>query len=335
MTGHPFEPPIAERDPVVFVWGIVLLAWGASGAAVGTAAGVTLQLTQGLDQAAPAAGVGGMVLGALSGAGAMLLERAKAERRPELTDMRGGRSRPLHGILLGVPVLAAIPALLWLVVIASIGLGNLVPAVTFGMLALGVAWGGLRVWSNHHLARALESLEEGRTGEARIALQRLAERLVASRGAKTAARLNLAMLALNDGDGPSALLWATAPPRSGAFAWAAVARALGHLLCGDPPDEAEVWLTKAMTGPGARAVQPEADAVRVLLVWRRDGEAAARQVGEELLGPGATGLHRALLAALRDRAGDAAGAAALRTEEVEGLLLGGLGRAIPELRASG
>jgi hypothetical protein len=95
-----------------------------------------------------------------------------------------------------------------------------------------------------------------------------------------------------------------------------------------------VWLSKAMTGPGARAVQPEADAVRVLLVWRKDGEAEAREIGEELVGPGATALHRALVAALRERAGDADGARALRTEDVQGLLMGGMARAIPELRRS-
>ena len=329
-----FEPPVAERDPALFAWLVVMVSWGLAGSAVGTAIGATLQLAYGVDRAAASLGIGGMVVAGMLGAVAMMVERSRSELRPELTDMRGTRSRPLHGVLLGVPVLVSVPSLVWLLIIASVGLDSLVPAITFGSLALVVAWAGLRISSNHRLARALEALEEGHTGEARLALKSLAERIVVSRGAKTAARLNLAMLALNDGDGVSALEWAHAPTRSGAFAWAALARALAHLLNGDPPEEADIWLGKAMTGPGSRAVQPEADAVRVLLVWRMNGEDEARKIGEELVGPGATALHRALVAALRDRAGDAEGARAMRTEDVEGLLLGGMARAIPELRRS-
>lgn len=327
-----FEPPVSERDPALYAWAGVVSSWGIGGATLGTAVGATLQLTQGVPWAGMSLGIGGMAVAAALGAVAMTVERSRSELRPELTDMRGTRSRPLHGVLLGVPVAVMVPSLVWLLVVASVTLGSLVPAVTFGMLAVAVAWWGLRIWSNHQLARALEGLEEGRTGEARLQLKSLAERFVVSRSARTAARLNLAMLALNDGDGVSALEWAHAPTRSGAYAWASLARALGHLLNGDPPEEADVWLGKAMTGPGSRAVQPEADAVRVLLVWRKDGEAEARRVGEELVGPGATALHRALLASLRERAGDRDGARSLRTEEVEGLLLGGMARAIPELR---
>lgn len=327
-----FEPPVASRDPAVYAWLVVVASWGIGGATLGTAIGATLQLTQGMAWAGMSLGIGGMGLASMLGAVAMMIERSRSALRPELTDMRGTRSRPLHGVLLGVPVAVMIPSLVWLLIVASLSLASLVPAVTFGMLAVAVAWWGLRIWSNHQLARALEGLEEGRTGEARLALKSLAERVVVSRSARTAARLNLAMLALSDGDGVSALGWAHAPARSGAFAWAALARALAHLLNGDPPEEADAWLARAMSGPGSRAVQPEADAVRVLLVWRLEGEAAARRIGEELVGPGSTTLHRALVAALRERAGDRDGARAMRTEEVEGLLLGGMARAIPELR---
>ncbi|MCB9688703.1 MAG: hypothetical protein H6735_26930 [Alphaproteobacteria bacterium] len=327
-----FEPPDTDDAPAAWSWATALLAWGMAGATAGTAVGATLQLVFGIPNAGAFWGLGGAALVAMAGGVALGVERNHAGHRPELTDVRGHRSRPLHGLMLGIPVLVALPSLLWLVIVVTIGLRSWVPALTFGMGAFAVAWAGQRVWSNHQLARTLEALELGRTLEAKAALERLATRGFVSRSVRTAARLNLAMLALNDGDGDAAVDWADARPGTGAFAWAAVARSLGHLLRGDPVDEAEEWLTKAVTGPGARAVQPEADAIRVLLVWRRDGEAAARAIGEELHAPGATTLHRALLSVLRERAGDEAGARSLRTDEVEGLVYGALGRAIPELR---
>src|SRR5688500_18278341 len=118
-----FEPPVAERDPAVLAWTMVLGAWGLAGATLGTAVGATLQLTQGVAWAGARLGIGGMGLLALCGACAMVVERARAERRPELTDMRGGRSRPLHGLMLGIPVVLAVPSLVWLLVVASVGLG--------------------------------------------------------------------------------------------------------------------------------------------------------------------------------------------------------------------
>ncbi len=330
-----FAPPDTEHAPIAWSWVTALLAWGLAGATAGTAVGATLQLVFGVPNAGASWGLGGACVVAALGGLALAAERNLAGQRPELTDVRGQRSRPLHGLMLGVPVLVALPSLLWLVVVVTLGLQSWVPALTFGMAAVGVVWAGQRVWSNHQLARTLEALELGRTEQARAALERLAANPFVSRGARTAARLNLAMLALNEGDGDAAVDWADARPGTGAFAWAAVARSLGHLLRGDPLDEAEEWLGRAVSDPGGRAVQPEADAVRVLLVWRREGEAAALAVAEELHAPGATVLHRALLAVLRDRAGDRDGARALRTDEVELLLYGALGRAIPELRAAG
>jgi hypothetical protein len=326
-----FEAPVDDHDGPSWSFVTVLVAWGLAGATVGTAAGATLQVLSIVENGAPI-GLGAALFGALVGGGALIVERSRADRRPELVDTRGQRSRPLHGLLLGLPVLVSLPAIAWLVVVVSIGWASWVPAVVFSMLGVGVAWGGQRVWSSHRLTRALEHLELGQRDVAVRELELLARSLTASRGVRTAARLNLAMLALAEGDGDAAVEWAEVPaPSSGAYAWAAVTRALGHLLRGDAPDEAEDWLLKAVSGPGARAVQPEADAVRVLLVWRRDGAGPARRVADELWSPAATTLHRAMLLVLRQQSGEPADD--LRTEEVEGLLHGGLGRAIPELRA--
>jgi hypothetical protein len=83
---------------------------------------------------------------------------------------------------------------------------------------------------------------------------------------------------------------------------------------------------------GMIAVVVAVAGVRVLLVWRRDGEQAAREVAEHLFGPQATALHRALLARLREKAGELDEARGLRGAEVRQLLSGGLGQAIHELR---
>lgn len=328
-----FDAPIAiERDPVAYTWVLVLGSWGLAGVSVGTAIGVTLQVTRAMADAGAVFGMSGMAIAALVGGLALAVERTRSEARPELIDARGITSRPLHGLLLGIPVVAALPSLVWLAVIGSVALGSLIPALTFAMVALGVAWGGMRVWARHRLARALEALELGRTDDALRVLGRLGTSWSTGRNVRSAARLNLAMLALNAGNGDEALQWVDGVTGGVAGAWAATTRALGLLLRGDPPADAEEWLTIAVSAPGARAVQPETDAVRVLLVWRQDGAATARDVAEQLYGPTATVLHRALLAALRERAGEIDGARELRTDDVKSLLAGGLGGAIVELR---
>lgn len=327
-----FDAPRAvDRDPVAYAWFLVLGAWGLAGGAVGTAVGVTLQVTRAVADAGATFALCGMLAGAALGALALYVERSGSGARPELTDARGTRFRPLHGLVLGAPVVVAVPASLWMAVVSSVALDSLVPAFTFGMVAVGVGWGGVRVWARHRLARALESLEVGRAEHAVPVLVRLGSAWWTGRNVRSTARLNLAMLALNDGDGDEALRWVEGVSGGVAGAWAATTRALGLLLRGDPPDDAEHWLTLAVNAPGGRAVQPEADAVRVLLVWRQDGETVARQVGEQLLGPTATALHRALLATLRERAGQIESARDLRTDDVLSLLAGRLGGAIPEL----
>lgn len=330
----PFEPPSGapaqiEARASTTRWGTVVGTWGLSGAVVGTSVGVTLQLT-GAQGAAIAAGGCGLVLGAMLGIGALLWDRSV--ERPALVDGRGATSRPLHGAVLGIPILLALPALLILVVVATVALGSVLPALTFGATALGVALAGQRVWSSHRLARALEALETGRSAEARHTLEILAERWWVSARARKTARLDLAMLALQEGQATEALGWLEGLEGGVAGAWASVGRALAHLLLDHPHERAEAHLKLALTGPGARAIQAQADAVRVLVVWRGRGADEAHRLAERLHGPGATPLHEALLAALRARSGDAFGAQALSTEPVRALVASGLGQAIAELR---
>jgi hypothetical protein len=187
----------------------------------------------------------------------------------------------------------------------------------------------VRVWARHQLNRALERLERGDAEGAVPALHALAASPWSGRSVRAAARVNLAMLALNAGDGDDALRWAEGVSGGTAAAWAWTARALAHLLRADDPALADRALAEAARSPGGRAVQPEADAVRVLVVWRTEGADAARRLAESLLGPGATALHRGLLAALRESAGTPAGD--LRAPDVEQLRRSGMGRAIREL----
>jgi hypothetical protein len=320
---HPFEPPVLERGPVVKPWLLVVGAWSLAGACVGTAVGATLQITLGW-RASAELGLAGMLLFGALGFLALTVERGWSVRRPELVDVRGWRSRPVHGVLLGIPVVLAVPALCWLVVVGSIAAASLTPAFVFGTAALIALWAGRRVWSSHRLARALEGLEEGPRDRGIAALRALADDPWVVAGSRTAARLNLAQLALTDGDADGALRWAEHVSHGSAGAMAAVVRALAHLLRGDPLDEVEDWLGHGLVTRHAGSVQPEADAVRVLLVWRRDGREQARELADRLYGPASSALHGALLLASR-------GEGVPGGPEIEALKACGLGRAIPEL----
>ena len=142
----------------------------------------------------------------------------------------------------------------------------------------------------------------------------------------------LAMVALQQGRADEALLWLEGRWRGPAAAWAAAGRALALLLLPDRSADAEDALREVLRLPGRAAVDAEVDAVRVLLVWRQEGAAVARALAEQLDGPGAGVLHRALLAALRQAEGDHAGADRIaRQPAVKDLLATGLGRAIEEL----
>ena len=320
----PWDTPLEEpASAASHRWLSVLGAWGAAGASCGSAVGGLLQMTQGMAGASSTFGAAGIGLGALVGAAALVVERRRAEARPLLVDARGQASRPLHGLLFAGPVVVAIPSLLVLGLVATVSLGHAAPAVAFGFTAFAVAWAGLRVWSTHRFTVALEAVELGDLPQARERLAGLARAWVATRSARAAARLNLGMMALQQGEGREALRWYDEV--GAASAWAQAGRALACLLV-DDLDAAADALGAASASPGARQVQEQLDAVRVLLVWRSDGPETAQLLARRLASPVATPLHRALLLALdpppRPRSLD---------EEVVALLHSGLGRALPEL----
>ncbi len=327
----PFEPPGTERTSASYSVLLVVGTWGLAGAAVGTAIGTTLQLTRALAGGGAIVGISGMAIGGVLGALALQAERHRAAGQPALVDERGQSTRPLHGALFVVPILALVPALSWLVVVGSVGLNSVVPAIAFGVLAVAVLWASRRVVSRHRLARVLQALEAGSVHEGTSGLEALAAARWPTASVRATARLNRAMLALAEGDLETAQHW-FAGLHGIAAGWAHVGLGLIMLLRGGP-EAASEHLTAALTGPASRGVQAQADAVRVLLVWRTAGEAEAHRIAEQLLSPDATGLHRALLAALRLQGGDAAGGEALCTPEVLAFVQTGLGQTVPELRS--
>lgn len=322
----PWDTPVDDGQTSSHRWLAVLGSWGMAGASAGSAVGGVMQAVQGVEGASSAFGTAGIAVGAGLGALALIAERKASEARPVLMDARGQPSRPLHGALFAVPVGVALPSLLVLGLVASLSLGSLVPLAAFGATAFAVAWAGLRVWSTHRFTTALEAVEEGDHALAHDRLASLADSWVASRSARGAARLNLGMIALQDGRGADALAWiegmSGTPP-----AWAHAGRALA-LLLQQRPEEAEAALGAGLASDGARLVQEQLDAVRVLLIWRTEGPEAARLLGERLGGPAATPLHRAMLAALRPEPGSL-------DDEVQALVASGLGRALPELAGLG
>lgn len=333
---RPFDPPASSREQVARErtttrrWATVAGAWGLATTTVGTAVGATLQVL-GSPDAAARLGILGLVCGLGLGAVALFLERGQARGRPALVDGQGIRDRPLHGAMLGLPIVIALPALLWLVVIASVALGSAIVGVLFGLGALALAFAGLRVLAEHRLARALESLEGRREPGATDELEALARSPLSPRSIRRTALLSVAMLRLQEGRGLEALSWLEDIDDGEAGAWAATGRAMASLLLGQDPTDAEAHLAAAFDSPHAGEVRAQADAVRILVVWRREGPQEARRLAETLGIDGATPLQLALLAQLRVMGGDESGARALRSEQVQALLVSGLGRAIPEL----
>lgn len=330
----PFDPPsdVVEMEQArasMFRTALVMGTWALCCAAVGTAAGVT-RLSMGLAASATLLGAAGLVLGALVGAVVYVLERRAATGRPEVIGANGVAERPLHGAALVVPLLGAgAPGLLWLAGLSSTVLDRPEAAVLFVVGGVCAAWVAHRVWAQHMLARGLEAYQ---TGDGIRALAAVADARWSPPSIRNGARVNLAMVALQDGRGEDALRWLDGTGRGPAAAWSAVGRALAWLLVAGHTEEADAALREALRLPGRPAVEAEVDAVRVLLVWRQEGAAVARELAQQLDGPGASALHRALLAASLHVTGDSSGAErASRHPAVQSLLASGLGRSIGEL----
>ena len=303
--------------------------WALAGATAGTSIGATLQLTGQHETGASSFGIGAMVGCAVLGALAFRLERSWAASRPEVLDGRGRSTRPVHAALYALPIVLAMPAVLWLMIVGSVGTQSVLPALAFGLAAVGMTWAGLRLWSTHRLTRALEDLELGREDAAVQELEVLASSFFVSRKTGTVARLNLGTLALQHGRLNDAARWLMGIDTGQAGAHARVGLALVRAIQGRTLD-ARGLIAQAMSGRAARAVQAQADAVRILVVMDEEGEAGALEFGERMLGPSASGLHQALVGALRVRAG--ADGALLRSPRAASILESGLAAHIEILR---
>jgi len=294
---EPFEPPSEPEGSERGSTGVIGI-WALAGATAGTSLGVTLQLTGRHETGASTFGIAGMAGFALLGALAFAWERRRSEARPLVLDGRGRSRRPIHGVLYAAPIGLAMPAVLWLMVVGSVGTNSLAPALAFGVAALGMAWAALRVLSTHRLTRALEDLEDGRLELATSALRALQASVFVRGSTRTVARLNLGTLALQQGRLEDAADWLMGIQAGQAGAHARVGLALVRVLQGQT-EMARGLLAQAMSGRAARAVQDQADAVRILVVLEEEGLSAALEFGERVLGPRSSGLHVALVGALR------------------------------------
>jgi hypothetical protein len=305
----------------------VIGIWALAGATAGTSIGVTLQLTGRHETGASTVGIAGMVVFAILGGLAFALERKRSESRPQVLDGRGRSVRPIHGGVYAAPIGLAMPAVLWLMVVGSVGTNSLIPALAFGVAALGMAWAVLRILSTHRLTRALEDLENGHLVDASEALRTLQGSVFVRGTTRTVARLNLGTLALQQGRLDDAAGWLSGISTGQAGAHARVGLALVHILQGRT-EAARGSLAQAMSGQGARAVQDQADAVRILVVLDEEGPFAALEFGERVLGPQSSGLHMALVGALRSEPDDMPDAL-LSEARAAAILSSGLGAKIP------
>jgi hypothetical protein len=194
-----------------------------------------------------------------------------------------------------------------------------------------MAWSSSRLWSTHRLTGALEALELGREAEATAALRVLAASPLVHRKTRTVASLNLGTLALQQGRLDDAAQWLVGIDTGQAGAHAHAGLALVRVLQGDL-GQARILVGQAMSGRAARAVQGQADAVRILIVLGEDGEAAALEFGERLLGQASSGLHQALIGAMRQRIGrEEAADELLLTPAAVAILQSGLAERVPIL----
>ncbi|MCB9668493.1 MAG: hypothetical protein H6736_02845 [Alphaproteobacteria bacterium] len=280
--------------------GGVLLAWMISGAVLGVAAGLTAQLTgQGTSQVLPALCLAGMTT---LGLVAWTIDRRLAEARPAVLDARGHLGRPPHALVYAIPLLAAAPALLVLVVVGSVGMKSFLPALVFGVGGFGLGWAARRLVSSHRLTEALQALEAGEVAVARERLEALESGWISTRRGRTTARLNLGMLALGEGDLERAGRWYLTVDDALGQTFARAGLALVRVL-EDRLDEAERVLHEALASPGSSGVQGQLDAVRLLLTLRQEGPEAAAELGVSLEEPHSGELFRGLLALALLRAG--------------------------------
>lgn len=330
MFVEPFAPPDVSEARSGPLAAFIVGGWAMTGAVLGTLVGATLQLVGVLPSVVPLTLAVALFAGFL-GAVAWGVDRRLAEGRTPVLDGRGRRRVPAGVWLLGLPLAALVPSLIGLVVIASVRAESIVPGLLFLLVAGGMALLVRPLVATHRLTRAITAAELGRDDDARERLERIHASVWTPRSGRAQAALNLGLLCLQAGELDDAARWYARPRRGRARAFAQTGLALVHALQGQL-DASEEALAQAMATGAGRAIQGEVDAVRLLVVLRREGPAAARPLGEQLVGPGAGALFLGLLAVSRAATGSAGAAAEILTPEVRAHLQGtSFARSIPEL----
>jgi hypothetical protein len=322
--------PAEDREPAAG-GGSAIASWAAGGLAAGMLAGLTASAFATVPWASPLGAALGLAAGAVTGLGVGRWERQAALARPTVPDALGQPTRPVHAAVHVVPGIVAVVCLLAQAALLSTFADSPAPAAASAALALGAAWWIRRVVAEHLLIRAIEHLESANGIRGAEALRRIAASRWLPRRTRESARLDLGLIALSEGalDDAEDLLDTVAVGPAGA--WAGVGRSMIHVLRGDLP-VADETLADVLCSRHALNVQPQADAVRLLLVLRREGPPAASTLGEHLLDTSSTPLFRAILASLRRASGDLGGSAQLLTARASlELRSSGLARKIPEL----
>lgn len=326
----PFAPPTrtAPASSGAATQGVVVVgAWGVAAAIGGAALGAWL----GGDPPVVAPfGVAGAMGGAVFGGIAFGLERWVASGRKALVDRRGRLVRPLSTWLHAVPLAVGVLAVGALVALWSQQTRSSTPATAFAIVGVVGAVVIRPMLARRALTAAVTAIEQGETDRARRRLVALESGLLATRSVREVARLNLGILAIQAHETDEAAAWFQ---RAGSSAHAATGLALVRAVQGRF-DEAEALINVANRADDNHHALAEIDGVKLLVVLRRDGAAAARRVGEARLHAHVGALFQAVLAAARSGDGDHPGAEVLLADEaVQATIDAGVGVIVPELQA--
>lgn len=306
----------------------VIAAWVPAMGVLGTAVGTLLQITGSVGSVAPtalrAAGIG-LVLGAVAG----MVNQRRASRRPPLPDGRGVLRHHGDAWVLVAPLVIASVGFLGLVVLATVQASSAL--LGGGFLAASLMSAGFvrPVWTKMRLARAAEAMSVGDRGRARTAWLSLTRHVLCTRPGRIQAHINLGLSSVVNGDLDAATHHYSQVIRGQAAPFAQTGLALVRTLKGDY-SEAEAALSAASSA--TRAVQGEVDGVRLLLVLRRDGPAAAVRLGESIRSPASGSLFLGILATAYRGVGRVEESEAIWSDGVEdSVRSSGLDRTIREL----
>lgn len=328
MIEDAFAPPAELPRPAPGHATRVVATWMICGALVGLALGLTALITGAAEGVAAATAVAAIVASGVLGSVAYRLERLRAATRPMLIDHQGRPSRPVHAWVYLLPLVLALPAIPWLVMLVTVAMTSLAAGLLFGAGGFALGWAARRVLARQALTEALGMLELGEIEAAERKLEAIAYGHWATAGSRGAAHLNLGLVALTTGELEEARTHYEAVRTGPGAGFAKAGLALVHAL-EDRVEMAEDAILDALST--GTSVQSQTDTVRLLLTLRANGAEAARDLGESLLTLDAGELFRGLLAYARLQTGDEAGAYALADAATREGLEHSWRRVVPEI----